>query len=283
MLRLDAYRAAIVLDEAPRIEPLADWQEHLPSMLAELGIVAPLGATTDAMVELLRGALASLGPNMLPDDLVRRIEAVAVGARSQPPVTIDDLPTIAAEPPRNTISLWVGDITRLEVGAIVNAANSTLLGCRLPNHPCIDSVIHSGAGPRLRDDCATIMEAQGEPEPVGSAKITRAYALPARYVIHTVGPQLVPGSPPTTNERAQLASCYRACLDLAAEVEAITTMAFCGISTGVFAFPRAEAAEIALATIEGWIAANPNRFTRIVIDCFTADDASFYEAALRRS
>lgn len=144
------------------------------------------------------------------------------------------------------LALWQGDITRLAADAIVNAGNSALLGCFHPCHGCIDNAIHSAAGLQLRGECAELMKRQGHEEPVGQAKITRAYNLPCRYVIHTVGPVVSGGL--TDRHREQLASCYRSCLELAAE-KGLKTVAFCCLSTGVFRFPNEEAARIAVVAV----------------------------------
>ena len=144
------------------------------------------------------------------------------------------------------LALWQGDITRLAADAIVNAGNSALLGCFHPCHGCIDNAIHSAAGLQLRGECAELMKRQGHEEPAGQAKITRAYNLPCRYVIHTVGP--VVSGDLTDRHREQLASCYRSCLELAAE-KGLKTVAFCCLSTGVFRFPNEEAARIAVAAV----------------------------------
>ncbi len=144
------------------------------------------------------------------------------------------------------IYLWQGDITTLKCDGIVNAANSQMLGCFHPNHGCIDNAIHTFAGVQLRQECAEIMEAQGKPEPTGSAKITRGYNLPCKYVLHTVGPIVYGGL--TEKHEQQLASCYRSCLELADE-NGLQSIAFCCISTGEFHFPNERAAEIAVATV----------------------------------
>lgn len=143
--------------------------------------------------------------------------------------------------------LWRGDITRLAVGAIVNAANSGMTGCYQPCHNCIDNCIHTYAGMQLRSFCSEMMEEQGYAEPTGQAKITPAYNLPCQYVIHTVGP-IVQGKL-TQKDQALLRSCYQSCLDLAEE-KGIESIAFCCISTGVFCFPNARAAEIAVETVK---------------------------------
>lgn len=146
--------------------------------------------------------------------------------------------------------LWQGDITRLDADAIVNAANSALLGCFRPGHNCIDNVIHSAAGLQLREECAAIMRTQGHEEPTGKAKITKGYNLPAKHVLHTVGP-IIDGLL-TDRDRELLASCYRACLKLAEE-NGLKSVAFCCISTGVFRFPKDEAARIAVSTVREYL------------------------------
>lgn len=139
--------------------------------------------------------------------------------------------------------VWQGDITRLKVDAIVNAANSRGLGCWQPLHECIDNAIHSAAGLQLRQECNKILG--GNEIATGGAIITPAYNLPAKYVIHTVGPIIDPGTLPTTGQEHQLAGCYHSCLHLAQEMDC-RSIAFCCISTGVFNFPNRRAAEIAV-------------------------------------
>lgn len=158
-------------------------------------------------------------------------------------VHVAELPPIPSD---ERLVLWQGDITRLDADAIVNAANSQLLGCFRPGHNCIDNVIHSAAGLQLREECAAIMQAQGHEEPTGQAKITKGYNLPAKYVLHTVGPIIT--GPLTEEDRELLASCYRSCLTLAEE-KGLKSVAFCCISTGVFRFPKEEAARIAVSTV----------------------------------
>lgn len=185
----------------------------------------------------------------------------------------DALPVTAAHP---QIALWQGDITRLRVDAVVNAANSALLGCFHPCHGCIDNAIHSAAGLQLREECNQIMRAQGRPEPAGRAKLTKGYNLPARCVLHTVGPMIqgrVSG-----RDREALASCYRACLELAAE-QGLGSVAFCCVSTGEFRFPNREAAEIAVGTVLELL---PRETTvrRVIFNVFKDIDARIYRALL---
>lgn len=181
-------------------------------------------------------------------------------------------------------ALWQGDITELKVDAIVNAANDALLGCFQPFHACIDNAIHAAAGPRLREDTAIIMGIQGSSEETGQAKITRAYHLPSRFILHTVGP-IFHGNPENIpeDEKALLSSSYRACLDLASEVSAIRSIAFCSISTGVFGFPAIPAARIALKTVDRWLLDHPGRFDLVVFDLFSKRDYEIYCKALAES
>ena len=174
------------------------------------------------------------------------------------------------------LRLWRGDITTFQADAIVNAANSQMLGCWAPGHHCIDNAIHTYAGVQLRAECARIMEAQGHEEPTGKAKITAAYNLPSKHVIHTVGP--IANGRPTELHRKQLASCYTSCLDLA-RVEELQSIAFCCISTGVFGFPQQEAATIAVNTVRAWLDANEKDIA-IVFNVFSEADEHIYRHLL---
>ena len=175
------------------------------------------------------------------------------------------------------LSLWRGDITTLRCDAIVNAANSALLGCFCPNHGCIDNAIHTYAGLQLRLACRDIMDAQGHEEPTGTAKLTSAYNLPCRYVMHTVGP-IVHGQVTAEDERL-LASCYRSCLDLARQ-HALRSVAFCCISTGEFHFPNEPAARIAIRTVRQHNAVR-QREIKVIFNVFTQQDESIYQRILQ--
>lgn len=158
------------------------------------------------------------------------------------------------------LCIWQGDITRLRVDAITNAANSGMTGCYQPLHNCIDNCIHSAAGLELREECARIMNLQGHDEPTGTAKITPGYCLPARYVLHTVGP-IVTGD--LTDEHIELLrSCYRSCLELAFKSR-LRSIAFCCISTGVFMFPADKAAGIAVSTVKEFLDAQDQKACEI--------------------
>ena len=172
--------------------------------------------------------------------------------------------------------LWQGDITLLGCDAIVNAANSRMLGCFRPLHSCIDNCIHTFSGIQLRLKCAEIMDAQGHEELTGQAKITPAYNLPSKYIIHTVGP-IVDG-PLTQEHCGLLASSYRSCLNIAAE-NGCESIAFCCISTGVFGFPKGEAAKIAVQTVTDWKSENKSGI-KVIFNVFGDEDRVLYEALL---
>ena len=180
------------------------------------------------------------------------------------------------------LRVWHGDITTLVVDAIVNAGNNALLGCFQPTHVCIDNVIHAAAGPRLRDDCFTIMSKQRCAEPEGGAKITSGYNLPSNYVLHTVGPQLMGQTRISRQNIQDLTSCYRACLNLAAEMGTVQSIAFCCISTGLFAFPADEACRIAIGTVTEWFHehGSSTKLSLIVFNVFNVDDEQRYMSAL---
>lgn len=177
-------------------------------------------------------------------------------------------------PVEDDIYLWRGDITTLKCGAIVNAANSGMTGCYQPCHNCIDNCIHTFAGIRLRLECAEIMKKQGCPEPTGHAKITPAYNLPCEYVIHTVGP-IVQGK--LTAEHCRLLKrCYQSCLELAVQ-NGIDSIAFCCISTGVFGFPKQEAAEIAVSTVRDFLKSHR---IKVIFNVFGNEDYGIYRKIL---
>lgn len=178
-------------------------------------------------------------------------------------------------PVQEGIYLWQGDITTLQVDAIVNAANSRLLGCFVPGHHCIDNAIHTYAGIQLRLACQEMMQRQQHGEPVGTAKITPAFNLPSQYVLHTVGP-MVDGQP-TAAQEMQLAACYRSCLELAAENH-LQTVAFCCISTGEFRFPNGKAAVIAISAVKSFLASHKDM--KVLFNVFKPIDNEIYQRLL---
>ena len=175
----------------------------------------------------------------------------------------------------NQIYLWQGDITTLEVDAIVNAANSQMLGCFIPHHACIDNAIHSQAGLQLRMACQHLMAEQSYPEPTGQAKLTRGYNLPASYVMHTVGP-IIEGQVSQADQDL-LVSSYQSCLELAAE-KGLKSLAFCCISTGEFHFPNQLAAELALETVRRFLKNHPQ--IKVIFNVFKDQDLVIYQDLL---
>lgn len=174
------------------------------------------------------------------------------------------------------IAIWQGDISTLRCDAIVNAANSGMTGCYVPNHRCIDNCIHTFAGVQLRLDCDKLMKIQGMPEPTGKAKITKAYNLPCRYILHTVGPII--SGPLTKHDCELLANCYQSCLQLAAAYE-LESVAFCCISTGEFHFPNQRAAEIAVETVQTFLKKETS-VKRVIFNVFKDKDKEIYERLL---
>lgn len=221
---------------------------------------------------LLRGLMNVRPPMPVSEQFLEVQDAYLQERLAQRGVTrLKDL-----EPVRPGLYLWQGDITTLAVDGIVNAANSQMLGCFVPCHGCIDNAIHTYAGVQLRLECARLMAGQNGEEPTGRAKITRAYNLPCRYVLHTVGP-IIYGTVTQTDEEL-LASCYRSCLELAA-ANGLHSIAFCCISTGEFRFPNELAAETAIHTVQAWQEQNPDQM-EVIFNVFKDRDCEIYRNLL---
>lgn len=189
------------------------------------------------------------------------------------------------EPPRGTadgerIVLWRGDITTLAVDAIVNAANSQLLGCFVPGHHCIDNAIHTFAGVQLRLECARIMREQGHEEPTGQAKITPGFNLPAKHVVHTVGP-IVYGRTPSARDELLLRSSYRSCLEVADQA-GCESLALCCVSTGVFHYPNELAARVALDEVRAYVSEARSNLL-VVFNVFLEQDEHIYQKLLAQT
>ena len=191
--------------------------------------------------------------------------------KKQKIISIEELVSV-----QKGLYLWQGDITKLKADAIVNAGNSALLGCFIPCHGCIDNAIHSYAGVQLRLECQHIMEKQGIPEPTGKAKITKGYNLPAKYVLHTVGP-IIRGKL-TEKDCELLASCYRSCLELA-DAYRLKSIAFCCISTGEFHFPNDKAGYIAVNTVKDYLK-QTNSKIEVIFNVFKEEDYQIYKRLL---
>ena len=187
-------------------------------------------------------------------------------------VDIDDL-----KPIKDGIYLWQGDITTLRCDVIVNAANSGMTGCYVPNHRCIDNCIHSFAGVQLRLECDEIMTKQGYSEPTGQAKITKSYNLPCKYIIHTVGP-IINGKL-TSEDCDLLESCYKSCLELAVKNN-LDSIAFCCISTGEFHFPNDKAAQITVKTVEEFMKKETS-LKKVIFKVFKDMDKEIYRKLLK--
>jgi O-acetyl-ADP-ribose deacetylase (regulator of RNase III)/NAD-dependent SIR2 family protein deacetylase len=287
MLYADLIDLHVPFDRAPRttenrqllIDRLAEW------LLRDAGLTTrdlPGDADRRRAVTLL---LTIRAARPIPADIQGMLDGLFAGEaadrRVVPPEAVLCAPDVPGSGTTTRLKVWRGDITTLGLDAIVNAANSGLLGCFRPSHPCIDNAIHTAAGPRLREDCRRIIEYQGHAEPTGRAKITRGYYLPSRFVLHTVGP-IVSQAEVTLAHRESLASCYEACLDLAAAA-GVKSLAFCAISTGLFGYPKAEAAAVAMDTVRQWVQRHPTAVDLVVFNVFTAaDEEAYRQAALPR-
>lgn len=259
MKRLEQIQTLIkiLLTEMPEIEPQA----------------AIVPKDLDSQRHLLR-ALMNVRPPMplLSSFLKLQDQLLQAEAQEKGIIKLDEIEG------KSQITTWQGDITRLAVDAIVNAANSALLGCFVPLHNCIDNAIHSAAGLQLRDACHKIMKSQGHEEPTGQAKITPAFNLPSSFVIHTVGPIIPSNRQPNKEEEKLLASCYKFCLECAVENN-LSSIAFCCISTGEFHFPNKLAANIAFDTVKHFLIENDCKMT-VIFNTFKDIDADIYKELL---
>lgn len=242
-------------------------------LLRERGMIAAFSATYEKKRALVRGYMNERSALPVPKEILELQDALFWTESTERGIV--DVESIAYG--AHGIGHFHGDICRLNADAIVNAANSSLLGCFRAGHNCIDNVIHSHAGMQLRDDCAKIVAAQGE-ETRGEAAITRAYNLPGKYVLHAVGPIVF--HEVTDRDRAELRSCYLYCLDLCEEM-GLSSVAFCCLSTGMYNFPRETAAEIATGTVLNWKLRRPESKLKVIFDTFLEGDAKIYADILR--
>lgn len=239
----------------------------------------------------LRSLMNIRAPRRLGEEILKvQDDFLQQEAKERGVVALAELPTIKEaygmkHPFADKISVWQGDITRLSVDAIVNAANSQMLGCFVPCHKCIDNTIHSAAGMQLRDECNHIMNQKrlryGDnfEEPTGQAIITKGYNLPSSFVIHTVGPIVMHSL--NDSLRQDLRNCYQNVLSCAVEY-GIRSVAFCCISTGEFHFPNDEAAAIAVETVFDYLEDHINLFDRIIFNVFKDLDKEYYEGVFKR-
>lgn len=239
-------------------------------------LVEDTSENEDALFAMYRDLVNMREPWPVPEEVLAAQDRMLRERIEKAGITdADALPRVPSD---SRMSLWRGDITTLAADAIVNAANSQMLGCWVPGHYCIDNAIHTFAGVQLRSECADIMCAQGHGEPTGKAKVTRAYNLPSKWVIHTVGS--IANGAPTNEDRELLASSYVSCLDAAKDIGA-RNIAFCCISTGVFGFPQEDAAEIAVDTVRGWLDRNESDI-HVIFNVFGQRDEDIYHELLFR-
>lgn len=249
-----------------RLDFLIDYLLKEDSQYSEMQVPSDLHGKRD----LFRALCNVRWPKPVSEEFLRlQDEELQAQLQEKGVVELPDVP----------MQIWQGDITRLKVDAIVNAANSQMLGCFHPLHKCIDNAIHSAAGVQLREECHRLMLQQGREEPTGQAKITKAYNLPCKYVIHTVGP-IIPNGIPTEFQKEQLASCYRNIMTCADENN-LESVAFCCISTGEFRFPNRLAADIAVQTVKDYLTTHPNcSVKQVVFNVFKDVDRDIYKRLL---
>lgn len=235
---------------------------------------------TEGKRRILRSLMNVRMPRQMPESILAVQDEYLQGrAEEKGIVRLSDIPVI-----KDGMSIWQGDITRLDVDAIVNAANSQMLGCFVPMHTCIDNSIHTFAGVQLRAECARQMQelrilyGSDYEQPTAVPMLTDAYNLPAKKVIHIVGPIVQACLTPELEK--DLTDCYWNVLEMCAEND-LRSVAFCCISTGVFHFPNDRAAEIAVRTVKEWLSANPGKMDRVIFNVFKEEDREYYEAELR--
>ena len=238
---------------------------------------------TEGKRQLLRSLMNIRMPKEMPEEVLKvQDEYLSGRVQEKGVVRLSDIPAIKDS--NNILSIWQGDITRLKVDAIVNAANSQMLGCFVPMHTCIDNCIHTFAGIQLRAECSRQMKkmraryGRDYEQPTAVPMLTDAYNLPAKKVVHIVGPIVQDELTPELEE--DLADCYTNTLELCAE-NGLRSVAFCCISTGVFHFPNKRAAEIAVQTVKDWLEAHPGKVDRVIFNVFKDEDRRYYESELQ--
>jgi len=260
------------MEQEARLDYLIDYlAEENPQGFKELSSNEP--TTLEEKITLFRGLCNIRKPKPATDEFLEVQDAFLTEWNEEREfISLEDLDEVKTQ-----TYLFQGDITTLQVSGIVNAANSRLLGCTLPNHHCIDNIIHTRAGVQLRLACHDIMEAQGTKEPAGKAKITKAYNLPSDYVIHTVGPYIDERGVSPMKEKL-LATSYQSCLELADEKN-LKSLAFCCISTGEFNFPNKRAAEIAINVVNEYIERTSTKLN-VIFNVFKDEDFRIYQSIL---
>lgn len=248
----------------------------IKQLLAERSDAADVRIPSDeqGQKDLLRGLMNIRMPEPISEEFLKVQDEYLTAENMTDVVKIEDLSPFGSD---ERIYLWQGDMSRLQVDAVVNPANSGFTGCYQWLHSCLDNILGSKAGIELRLCCNEIIEKQGYPEPTGRAKITPAFNLPAKHIIHTVGP-IVQHQLTKQNEE-DLASCYRSILKLADE-QGLSSVAFCCISTGVFMFPNERAAEIAVKTVKEYLNTTGSKI-KVIFNVFKDIDYLFYKNLLK--
>lgn len=237
-------------------------------------------ADTEGKRRILRSLMNIRMPKKLDDSVLAvQDEYLRERISENGIVTLSEIPMI-----RNGMSIWQGDITRLAVDTIVNAANSQMLGCFVPMHTCIDNCIHTFAGVQLRAECSRQMNqlrikyGKDYEQPTAVPMLTDAYNLPAKKVIHIVGP--IVQYELTPELEMDLADCYLNTLDMCLDNN-LKSVAFCCISTGVFHFPNKRAAGIAVSAVDSWLSQHPGAIERVIFNVFKDEDKKYYEELIR--
>ena len=281
----DAEEALTFLSSNEDVLDASTYGEGVRRLLGRLTAVMNFGddlqisrMSVEQCRRIVKHMLTIATPEVLDEESMAMADSVLRFESAHSRLTDAASLTPIAEAGGCSICLWRGDITNLRVGAIVNAANSGLLGCFQPNHPCIDNAIHCGAGPRLRIACRELKGPSNRPEPTGRAQITPAFRLPSDFVLHTVGPI----AQYKGHEQPELlASCYDQCLSVSAS-NTVRSVAFCCISTGVFGYPAAAAAKVAAMTVKAWLLdpSHAGCMDRVVFNVFTPQDLEIYRTLL---
>ncbi len=256
----------MIMSQRERLDYLISYMQK------EKNMTETVPESFDAAFEVFRGLANERPADAVTDDFIKVQDAFLKEYNAEGVTDTESL-----MPVTGGLYLWQGDITTLKADAIVNAANPDMLGCLIPNHDCIDNIIHTKAGVELRLECAKIMESQGRKEAVGRAKITSGYNLPADHVVHTVGPYVKDGKVSKMKEDL-LEKCYKSCLKLA-DREGLSNIAFCSISTGVFGFPKEAAAKIAIDTAKEYLG-NTNSGLEVIFNVFDDEDLNIYRKHL---
>ena len=286
--RDDACEVAAASAAVQRLlDYLAGFMPHLKRHIVE-------SSSDPARQRKLLGDALIAWAQPLPDDMCDLMHSVLVHERAMSgqdplqPAQITQQALLSASCGDCHVAVWLGDIRRLAVDTIVNAANEQGLGCFQPAHMCIDNVLHRAAGPRLREACRAAMSSRPLGLLAGSPPIvTPGFALAAAHVCHVTGPCIDRGSPIPLAAQQQLASCYSGVLDAAA-ARGFSSVAFCCISTGLFGYDSNAAAMVAAATVKDWLLTHNgttggSRLRLVIFDVFTDADVDAYRAAMAKA